>query len=249
MSLPEPDPLFDAYAEGYEEALERGLSLTGESREHYARRRLDWLAHCLGRLGVWPRRILDFGCGTGETVPLLGARFDAERVVGVDRSAKSLARAVERFGGGRWQFLLPDDASLGSGGFDLIYTNGVFHHIDPGGRPAVVAQMKDWLRPGGWLALWENNPLNPGTRWVMSRVPFDRDAVLLSAWAARRLVSEAGFRVARTDHWFLFPRVLRWLRPFERCICRLPLGGQYQVLACWSRPEECLASPPPIVRR
>ena len=43
------------------------------------------------------------------------------------------------------------------------------------------ARSGDALRPGGLFAFWENNPWNPGTRLVMSRIPFDRDAITLSA--------------------------------------------------------------------
>jgi hypothetical protein len=65
----------------------------------------------------------------------------------------------------------------------------------------------------------------------MRRVAFDRDAILLSPPAARRLLRLAGFEVLRTDHLFIFPRALSALRPLERLVSRLPLGGQYEVLA------------------
>ena len=101
------------------------------------------------------------------------------------------------------------------------------------------------LRPGGLFALWENNPWNPGTRYVMSRIPFDRDAVPLAPPEARRLVRACGFEVLRTDFLFLFPRALRLMRPLEARLSRLPLGAQYQVLCRrplerepWCRPCE-----------
>ena len=84
---------------------------------------------------------------------------------------------------------------------------------------------------GGVLALWENNPWNPGTRFVMSRIPFDRDAVMLSARQAVHLVSGAGLTPMTIDHAFIFPRALNALRPLESWLAGWPLGGQYQVLA------------------
>jgi hypothetical protein len=86
------------------------------------------------------------------------------------------------------------------------------------------------LRPGAIFAFWENNPWNPGTRYVMRRVPFDRDAVTLSPPEARRWLRSAGFEILRTDFLFIFPRPLRWLRRLEPILSRAPLGGQYQVL-------------------
>ena len=86
------------------------------------------------------------------------------------------------------------------------------------------------LRPGGLLAFWENNPWNPGTRYVMSRIPFDRDAITLSAPQARAMLRTAGFTLLRTEFLFVFPSVLRSLRKLEPRLARLPLGAQYQVL-------------------
>jgi len=51
------------------------------------------------------------------------------------------------------------------------------------------------LKPGGLFAFWENNPWNPGTRIVMSRIPFDRDAEIISPPAAKRLLRRAGFSI------------------------------------------------------
>ena len=41
------------------------------------------------------------------------------------------------------------------------------------------------LLTGGVLALFENNPWNPGTRLVMKRIPFDRNAQTISPRAGR----------------------------------------------------------------
>ena len=107
----------------------------------------------------------------------------------------------------------------------------MFHHIPPAEREAAVAYVHGALRPGGIFALWENNPWNPGTRLVMRRIPFDRDAETLSAPATRRLLRAGGFEIERTDFLFVFPRPLRALRPLERRLARAPLGAQYLVLA------------------
>jgi SAM-dependent methyltransferase len=114
--------------------------------------------------------------------------------------------------------------------FDLVFCNGVFHHIPPGDRVAAVDTLYSSLSPGGVLAFWENNPWNPGTRYIMRRILFDHNAITLSAPAARRLLRERGFEVMRTDFLFFFPRFLAWLRRLERGLTYLPLGAQYQIL-------------------
>jgi len=64
----------------------------------------------------------------------------------------------------------------------------------------------------------------------MRRIPFDRDAKLLSPPAARRLLRGTGFEVVSTDFLFLFPRLLAALRPLEARLARIPAGAQYLVL-------------------
>ncbi|MEZ4588418.1 MAG: methyltransferase domain-containing protein [Gemmatimonadales bacterium] len=223
-------PEFDAYAERYDEDLARGLSLTGEDKDYYARGRVAWLARRLAALEVRPNRVLDFGCGTGTSLPLLHSVLGAALVVGMDPSEASLEQARRRWGGDSVRLIAPD--ALGDEApFDLAFTNGVFHHIPPEERDRALRSIAAALAPGGWLALWENNPWNPGTRWIMRRVAFDRDAILLTVGECRRRLAAAGLRVARVDHCFIFPSALRLLRGLEAPLAGLPLGGQYLVLA------------------
>lgn len=67
-------------------------------------------------------------------------------------------------------------------------------------------------------------------RYVISRIPFDRDAITLTPPEARRLLGDGGFQVLRTDFLFIFPRWLGWLRRLEPGLTGWPLGAQYLVL-------------------
>ena len=77
--------------------------------------------------------------------------------------------------------------------------------------------------------MFDNNPLNPGARWVMSRIPFDRDARMVSSYRVARLARRCGFVEVRSRFFFLFPRGLRALRGLEPYVEHLPLGAQYCV--------------------
>ena len=220
---------FDDYVEEYDVGLQRGLVLAGESKEYFAQRRIRWLGHCLQKLPEFPRAVMDYGCGSGTTTPLLFDLLGATFVVGVDSSAKSLELARSGYGAARAEFWAVEQYRP-TAQLDLVYCNGVFHHIPPKQRPAALDFIWRSLRPGGLFALWENNAWNPGTRLVMARIPFDRDAITLTAAETRHLVEAAGFQVLRTDFLFIFPRALKWLRGIEPSISRLPLGAQFQVL-------------------
>jgi SAM-dependent methyltransferase len=220
---------FDDYAGTYDSALNRGLSVSGESKDYFARRRVRWLAARLADLGVQPSRVLDYGCGTGDTSPELLEQLHARMVVGVDASRESLDVARKAHTDPRLQFETLTDLEP-SGQFEVVYCNGVFHHIEPGQRPDALAYVHRSLSAGGYFCFCENNPWNPGTWLVMRRIPFDRDAKPLPPPHARELLTRAGFDVLRTDFLFFFPRVLSALRPLECRLARFPAGAQYMVL-------------------
>lgn len=220
---------FDRFARCYEQDLSKSLAITGEGREFYAQKRIDWTARCLARLGHSVKRILDYGCGDGANVPMLGARFHAALVLGVDVSSESIAVARQSNAVDGLEFLCTSEWTP-DGSIDLAFTNGVFHHISPVERPACLQAIRHALKPGGLFAFWENNPWNPGTQYVMSRCAFDENAVKISPPEAKRLVSGAGFKILRTDSLFYFPRSLAFLRAAEAWLRFLPLGGQYVVL-------------------
>lgn len=228
---------FDAYAEQYDELLNAALAVSGETKDYFARGRMSWLARRLDWRGVRARRVLDYGSGTGTSIPLFFEHLNCEEVVGVDVSEASIdcaQRLCRALGGAR---LLRLDQHKPNAQYDLAFSNGVFHHIVPEQRPTALRHVYDSLCPGGIFAFWENNPWNPGTRYSMRVNPFDCDALPVSAHEARRLLIAAGFRIIETTYAFYFPRPLKRLRFLEPCLSRIPLGGQFLALA--EKPVAC----------
>ncbi len=222
---------FDVYSEQYDAALRRGLWVSGESKEYFAKARVEFLANLFEQMRFTPRLVVDFGCGVGSSVPYLLRILGAEKVIGLDVSRKSLEVARRAHSGLAASYRLVDEYAP-EGIADAVFCSGVFHHIPLGCRREAIRYVSACLRSGGFLALWENNPWNPGTRFVMSRIPFDRGAVMLSPPEATRLVrSPRDMRVMRIDYLFFFPSYLRFVRWLEPRLSRLPLGAQYQVLA------------------
>lgn len=221
---------FDQYAQDYDQVLTKGLAVSGEGRDYFAQGRIDWLKARMEDAQFFPRRIIDYGCGSGGTATLLLRRFDAESVVGID-SSKRLIELAEREYGSPFTTFRQIEHYHPHEKADLVYCNGVFHHVPMAEREMVMQYVWTSLEPGGYFALWENNPWNPGTLYVMSRIPFDRDAVTLAAPEACRLLRINGFQIVRTDYLFIFPRCLRALRWMEPRLSKLPFGAQYLVLA------------------
>ncbi|HUQ71463.1 MAG TPA: methyltransferase domain-containing protein [Planctomycetaceae bacterium] len=223
--------LFDEYADDYEAACHRGLVLSGESRDYFATQRVLHTARWVREMGVVTvPSVLDFGCGVGHSIPHFREQYPEAEILGLDVSTASVAQATRLYGGPQVRFAAVD-AEQQPMKQTLAYCNGVFHHIAPEKRLQQVQRIRDLLQPGGLFAFWENNPWNPGTRWVMSRIPFDHDAITLTPPEARRLLAAGGLEVLGTRYHFYFPRLLAWLRSLERYAVRWPLGAQYCVLA------------------
>jgi len=223
-------PLFDAYANSYDDALNQALSVTGLAKDHFCKERLTWLRRSLVAFGEQPRRGLDYGCGNGSSTPLLASILNLSEALGVDVAPKIVAKAREEHGSSHLQFATITEATTAEA-FDVAYCNGVFHHIHKPERPAAVQYVYDRLRVGGIFALWENNPWSPAARYIMSRCAFDEDAQMLATGETKRLLQNAGFEILSTDFLFIFPALLNSLRPLERWARKLPFGAQYQVLA------------------
>lgn len=222
---------FDRVADQYEQQLQQGLSLSGESSDYFVNGRIRWLQSALTRQNFpCPQRVLDFGCGVGNAMQALANCCQTEQVLGLDCSLASIRQAEKRYQNRPFTWLT-DVHSIPSASLDLVHTSGVFHHIEPLERPEALEGIRTALKPGGLFAFFENNPLNPGTRWVMSRIPFDQDAQCLTPWHAKNLLRSNGFEIVDCKSLFYFPKRLNWLRPLEKYLESVPLGAQYVVLA------------------
>jgi SAM-dependent methyltransferase len=224
------EKLFDL-SEEYDNMLNEGLSISGENKLFFLEGRIDDLIRQIGDLsGI--RRVLDFGCGIGDSTSMLAAKFpNSLEIVGTDLSDDALDYARSKHGSDRVSFVNLHGYSP-SNEFDLCYVNGVFHHIKPEERNGAVELIYRGLTKGGLFALFENNPFNPGTQIIMSRIPFDRDAIKITPGACKEMVRKGGFNSFRpTRFLFYFPRMLSFLRFLEKSLARLPLGAQYYVLA------------------
>lgn len=221
---------FDKSARDYEALFNPWLKIAGASRGYFAQSRLKWLSYLLHEREIAPKRVMDFGCGTGMSLSLLANIFEAETVIGLDTSQESLA--VARESAGSWPVQLATPAQyLPQQDLDLVFCNGVFHHIPATEQRAAMNYVYRCLRPGGMFAMWENNPWNPIHSFAMKHSEIDKNAIPLSPPESQRLVASEQFRVIRTDYLFFFPGYFSWLHPLEKWLIKVPLGAQYQILA------------------
>ena len=172
--------------------------------------------------------MLDVGCGPGETDAFLEGRFGS--LSGVDLSGAMAERAASRNPWARYSsYEAGEPLPYEDESFDLSFAICVVHHVPPADRPGLLAEMRRVTRPGGLVALFEHNPLNPLTRKAVRDCPFDEDAVLLSRGEARRRLADAGLAEVEAPFIIFFPREGGLRDRVERRLGWLPLGAQYYV--------------------
>src|SRR5215813_7048117 len=98
-------------------------------------------------LGI--NRVLDLGCGLGNTTRMLANCFTEANITGIDSDAYLLSCARAQHGNSRLHFQEGDASKLPfpDHAFDLVFTRYLLVHIpDP---DLVIGEMLRLLRPGG----------------------------------------------------------------------------------------------------
>ncbi|MBN9316542.1 MAG: trans-aconitate 2-methyltransferase [Devosia sp.] len=97
-----------------------------------------------------PRRVVDMGCGPGNSTELLVERFPHAEVVGLDNSPAMLADARKRLPGAR--FAEADAASwVPEAGTDVVFANAIYQWVPE--HIAVFPRVVAALPEGGVLAV------------------------------------------------------------------------------------------------
>ncbi|MGZ5086482.1 MAG: class I SAM-dependent methyltransferase [Usitatibacter sp.] len=217
---------FDRYAKSYDQVLVESMPEGLAEDGYFARYKVDLMARLLRGRGAGT--LLDFGCGTGRSLAFIRAAFPIARLTGFDESAESIAVAAGAVPDARLTCSWPD---IEAQSFDAVFAANVFHHIAPGERLAWLERCARVLSPEGRLFWFEHNPLNPLTRRVFERCPFDVGASMIPRAEALPLMEKAGLQVVRTGYTLFFPRPLALLRPLEPLLAAVPLGAQYYIEA------------------
>lgn len=225
---------FDQFADEYDATHSENIRISGESPEYFAEYKIADIAR--EAVGLGPDvRILDFGAGIGNSVRHVKKYFPKAALTCLDVSHRSLDIARRRFPGlANYEAFDGEYIPHADGEFDIAFAACVFHHIDGSRHMHYLEQLNRVLRPGGRLFVFEHNPLNPLTRNAVDTCPFDENAVLINARQMRELFRKAKFDEVTLQYRVFFPGFMRWFRPLERALTRLPLGAQYFV--CGQKP-------------
>ena len=76
-----------------------------------------------------PQRILDIGCGPGNSTIFLKDRFPNAEIIGIDNSPSMIERAQKTYPGMVWMLKDANDDISDLGTFDIIFSNSVLHWL------------------------------------------------------------------------------------------------------------------------
>lgn len=216
---------FDAFSDTYKDEVDHSVSMSGEGTEYFAKYKARYIARWV--TPEFSGKILDFGCGVGLLSASLREQLPSARVHGYDESASMVSRIESKVAG---EGVFTSNLAELDRDYDLVVVSNVMHHIRRERRQETVVEIGRRLRRRGHIMVFEHNPMNPVTRWAVSRCAFDRDAVLLPPWETVAYLKAAGLGLVTRDYIVFFPRMLGWWRRLEPSLRWCPLGAQYVVV-------------------
>jgi trans-aconitate 2-methyltransferase len=98
------------------------------------------------------RRVIDLGCGPGNSTSVLRDRWPDAEFTGLDNSAEMIARARREYPSQRWiAGDISEWAAAGDGQFDVVFSNAALQWVDD--HAAVYPRLLSRVAPGGALAI------------------------------------------------------------------------------------------------
>lgn len=217
---------FDEHAHTYRALLKSSIGFLGTNDTFFD----SYKVYCIKNWVANDNRaydILDYGCGIGKLTGLLGKDYQRSTVYGYDISKKSLYLAKEKYAEMKNIYFineLPKEQK-----YDLIIVANVFHHINPDERINSFFKIKELLNPDGKIVVFEHNPFNPLTRYIVSTCPFDLDAKLIWLHNFIEMALRCGMEAELKRYILFFPWSPKLFRNIECLLKCVPLGAQYML--------------------
>ena len=98
-----------------------------------------------------PERVLDVGCGPGNSAASLARAFTDAQITGIDTSPAMLSQARLRLASAKFLLRDANDSLEDLGTFDLVFSNAVFQWLP--GHPQLIRKLFGMVRQGGALAV------------------------------------------------------------------------------------------------
>lgn len=222
---------FDEFASNYRSIHSGNIKISGADSFYFAEMKVQLLA---AFEGAEKQEVLDVGCGDGATEIFIQQHFPAWQVTAIDVSAKSIAEASsKKISNSVFEVYNGSAIPLANSSVDIIFIAGVLHHVEYALHKTLINELVRVLKKGGRLYLFEHNPLNPLTRYLVNTCVFDKNARLLKSSYTLKLLTQVKLIVTHKKFIIFFPRkgLFSKLIFLEKYLQWLPAGGQYFIRA------------------
>lgn len=220
---------FDEFTEDYRNIHNNAIKLSGTDSNYFSEYKVVEIKKIEQNGAI---RLLDFGCGDGNSCIYFRKHFENMPIDGVDVSEESIKKASEKnIPNAVFKTFDGLKTPYADNTFDVVFTSMVFHHIEHELHHDILQEIHRVLRPGGRFYIFEHNPINPLTRKVVNECIFDQDAVLLAPTYCKSMINKVGFKNTMINYTIFFPRhkFLKWAVKLEPYLTWLPIGAQYYV--------------------
>ena len=222
---------FDQLTESYEDQINGALAFAGIEHAFYIDVKREHLLRLAAEHfgGTTDLDVLDLGCGIGAYHKGLENRF--REIHATDVSSRSVEAAAAKFMFVRYASYDGVSLPYPNARFNLVFTICVMHHVPPAQWKGFVAEIERVICPGGLALVFEHNPYNPATQYIVRSCAIDKDAVLIRPGRMRALFGSEGFRDVQTRSILSVPPKGAFLSQIDRLFSRLPFGAQYYLSA------------------
>lgn len=218
---------FDSVATHYRSDLNKTLAITGMEHSFFVDVKRDHILRLAAEHfpNLAELDVLDLGCGIGAYHPGLKDRF--RELHGIDVSEQSIQIASAQhpfvryatFDGIRLPYL--------DNQFSIIFAVCVMHHVPPEQWNSLMKELHRVTKLNGMLLVFEHNPYNPATQYIVKSCDIDKDAVLLRPKKLKELAKSAGFERICTRTIISVPPSNPTLKRLDLLLGHLPFGAQY----------------------
>lgn len=224
---------FNDTKDNYRSQIEKSISFTGTDHDFFIREKGKLINEFISQ-HLSPGRkatILDVGCGHGYVHSQLVAAGHTVTGVEIAQEVLSLAHQLNptvdyrAYDGNTLPF--PD------GSFDMAIAMCVMHHVPVPNWDAFTNEIYRVVKPGGLVAIFEHNALNPVTHYLFKYgfEGMDEGATMVGRRRLESMLRTAGSKSVHSEYIFFTPFGSRFFRWMDRALAWLPFGAQYFTLA------------------
>ena len=220
---------FDQHKESYRDDLKSAVAFIGQDLDFFTGLKVGHLLETakmhFGDLKSLAA--LDVGCGIGLTDQFLVSQLG--QLHGVDIAKGVVEKAKNTNPSAHYQVYDGCRLPFADSTFDLTFSICVMEYVPPLSRKKFIEEMYRVTRTNGLIVIFQHNPFNPLTRFVIKRCSYDDNQWQLKKSEVVNLFIGTQIDLIEQRFVLFFPWRGKIFRKIESKLSWLPVGAQYFV--------------------